>query len=48
MMSAAISTMIRCGWSWRRAAYMKETGDWSILDELVPFDNQPGSEAAAV
>lgn len=27
------------------AAYIKETGDWNILDELVPFDNQPGSEA---
>jgi cellobiose phosphorylase len=26
------------------AAFIKETGDWSILDELVPFDNQPGSE----
>jgi len=26
------------------SAYLKETGDWSILDELVPFDNQPGSE----
>ena len=26
------------------AAYIKETGDFSILDEMVPFDNQPGSE----
>jgi cellobiose phosphorylase len=26
------------------AAYLKETGDWSILDEMVPYDNQPGSE----
>jgi len=26
------------------AAYIKETGDDSILDELVPFDNEPGSE----
>ncbi|MEW6242174.1 MAG: glycosyl transferase, partial [Chloroflexota bacterium] len=26
------------------AAYVKETGDWSILDEPVPYDNQPGSE----
>jgi cellobiose phosphorylase len=26
------------------AAYIKETGDWSILDEAVPFDNKPGSE----
>jgi cellobiose phosphorylase len=25
-------------------AYLKETGDESILDELVPYDNQPGSE----
>jgi cellobiose phosphorylase len=23
------------------AAYIKESGDWSILDELVPYDNQP-------
>jgi len=27
------------------AAYLKETGDWSILDEDVAFDNVPGSEA---
>ncbi len=26
------------------AAYLKETGDWDILDELVLFDNLPGSE----
>ena len=26
------------------AAYLKETGDFSILAEPVPFDNQPGSE----
>ena len=25
-------------------AYLKETGDYSILDEMVPFDNQPGTE----
>ncbi|MFZ5921499.1 MAG: GH36-type glycosyl hydrolase domain-containing protein [Chloroflexota bacterium] len=25
-------------------AYVKETGDWSILDEPVVYDNQPGSE----
>jgi len=25
-------------------AYLKETGDWSILDEMVPYDNAPGSE----
>lgn len=28
------------------AAYLKETGDWSILDEAVPFDNKPGSESS--
>ena len=27
------------------AAYLRETGDTSILDEPVPFDNEPGSEA---
>src|SRR5208337_2120684 len=26
------------------SAYLKETGDWSILDEKVPYDNEPGSE----
>ena len=26
------------------AAYIKETGDWGILDEPVPYDNQPGTE----
>lgn len=26
------------------AAYIKETGDWQILDEAVPFDNQSGTE----
>jgi cellobiose phosphorylase len=25
-------------------AYVKESGDWSILDEKVPYDNEPGSE----
>ena len=25
-------------------AYVKETGDYTILDEMVPFDNQPGTE----
>lgn len=25
-------------------AYIKETGDYAILDEMVPFDNAPGSE----
>jgi cellobiose phosphorylase len=27
------------------SAYMKETGDIAVLDEIVPFDNSPGSEA---
>ena len=27
-------------------AYLKETGDFSILDERVPFDNQLGSEVS--
>ncbi len=26
------------------AAYIKETGDWAILDELVTYDSQPGTE----
>jgi len=26
------------------AAYVKETGDFSILEELVPYENLPGSE----
>src|ERR1035438_7436745 len=26
------------------AAYLKETGDWSILEEKVTFENEPGSE----
>ncbi len=26
------------------AAYLKETGDFSILDEATPYENQPGSE----
>jgi len=25
-------------------AYIKESGDWGILDELVPYDNEEGSE----
>ncbi len=28
------------------AAYIKETGDWGILDEPVVYDNQPGTEEA--
>ena len=27
-------------------AYLKETGDFSILEEQVPFDNEPGSEVS--
>ena len=26
------------------AAYIKETGDWGILEQPVPYDNLPGSE----
>ncbi len=26
------------------AAYIQETGKWDILDELVPYDNAPGTE----
>jgi cellobiose phosphorylase len=26
------------------ASYLKETGDWSILEERIPFDNKSGSE----
>jgi cellobiose phosphorylase len=26
------------------SAYLKETGDWSMLGEMVPFDHRPGSE----
>jgi cellobiose phosphorylase len=26
------------------AAYLKETGDWGILDEQVPYENQTGTE----
>jgi cellobiose phosphorylase len=26
------------------SAYLKETGEWSILGEPVPYDNRPGSE----
>jgi len=28
------------------AGYLRETGDFSILDEQVPFDNEPGSEVS--
>ena len=26
------------------AAYIKESGDWSILEEQVPYENEPGTE----
>lgn len=26
------------------AAYLKETGDWSVLDECIPYENSPGTE----
>jgi len=26
------------------AAYLKETADWGILDEQVPYENEPGTE----
>ena len=29
-------------------AYVKETGDYTILDEMVPFDNQPGTEVTLI
>lgn len=28
------------------SAYLKETGDWSLLDEMIPFDHQARSEAS--
>ncbi|MDZ7634752.1 MAG: hypothetical protein U5L72_10175 [Bacteroidales bacterium] len=28
------------------ANYLKETGDWSILDEVVPFNNDTGNAAS--
>jgi cellobiose phosphorylase len=28
------------------AAYLKETGDWTLLEASVPYDNQPGSETS--
>jgi cellobiose phosphorylase len=30
---------------WSTVSYIKETGDFSILDEVVPFDNQPDKTA---
>jgi cellobiose phosphorylase len=27
------------------ATYIKETGDWTILDDPVPYDNRPGTES---
>ncbi|MBN1149568.1 MAG: glycosyl transferase [Anaerolineales bacterium] len=26
------------------AAYLKETGDWGVLDEMTPYDNREGSQ----
>jgi cellobiose phosphorylase len=26
------------------SAYIRETGDWGVLDELAPYDNLPGTE----
>ena len=28
------------------SAYIKETGDWDVLNERVPYDNAPGSETS--
>jgi cellobiose phosphorylase len=28
------------------SAYLKETGDWGILEEMVPYDNEEGSEGS--
>ncbi len=28
------------------AAYLKETDDWEILEELVPYENKPGTETS--
>jgi cellobiose phosphorylase len=28
------------------ASYLKETGDWSVLDEIVPFNNNPENTAS--
>jgi cellobiose phosphorylase len=30
------------------AAYLKETGDWTVLNAPVPFDNQAGTEAPLI
>ncbi len=42
--SARASTTTRSGSSSPSAAYVKETGDLAVLDEPVPYDNEPGSE----
>ena len=42
--SAAGSTTTQLWLVLAVAAYLKETGDRSILDERVPYDNAPGSE----
>ncbi|MFN2302928.1 MAG: GH36-type glycosyl hydrolase domain-containing protein, partial [Anaerolineales bacterium] len=28
------------------AAYLKETADWGVLDELVPYENEPGTQTS--
>jgi cellobiose phosphorylase len=28
------------------ASYIKETGDWSLLDEMVPFNNNPDNQSS--
>ena len=33
-----------CWLNFGTVAYLKETGDFTILDEMVPFDNQEGTE----
>ena len=44
MTSAQTSTTIRIGWSWRWELTSARPADRSILDEGVPYDNQPGTE----
>ena len=37
--------MTRFGWCLGVSAYVKETGDWSILDEQVQYENEAGTES---
>ena len=46
--SAPDSTTTRSGSIFGVAAYIKETGDYGILDEPVPFDNDPEQRRPAV